>query len=216
MDMDPADIYAFEINGDVIVGDRDTVITAKYIWIRAGSLMAGNSTNPFGYKLDIYIDGTANDPTYVIDPNIAARTCMVVTGRLGLYSVAPTITWTRLTSGTAEGDTVINVGDVTDWAAGDEVIIAPSFSNGAQFEKATIASISGNAVTLSSPLSYPHYGDSTSITTTIGSLDMRTAVGHLTRKIRIIKGPSADNWGFRVLVYSFNDGSTSRTGRVAL
>jgi hypothetical protein len=58
MDMDPAFMNVFQVQGDVIVDDRDTVVMANYIWIRAGSFRAGNTTHPFGYKLDIYINGS--------------------------------------------------------------------------------------------------------------------------------------------------------------
>ena len=45
---------------------------------------------------------------------------------------------------------------------------------------------------------------------------MRATVGHLSRKISIIGNDSADGFGFRIVTYSFNDGSASRTGRVVL
>ena len=93
----------------MIVDDRDTIIRAKYIWIRAGSLTAGNATNPFGFKLSIFIEGESSYPTYVIDPNLAARKCLVVTGRLLLYGTAPGTTSTRLTSKAEAGDTTITV-----------------------------------------------------------------------------------------------------------
>jgi len=34
-------------------------------------------------------------------------------------------------------------------------------------------------------------------------MDVRSAVGLLTRNIKIMKGPDANNWGCRVLVYSY-------------
>ena len=53
MDVDPAPSTFLTIDGDVFVSDRDTVIQADSIWIRAGSLHAGNTTSPFKYKLNI-------------------------------------------------------------------------------------------------------------------------------------------------------------------
>ncbi len=85
------------------------MISAKYIWLRAGMLIAGNSTNPFQHKLDIYINGSSTDPTFVIDPKIAANKFMVVTARLALYGPIPTTTWTRLTAKATAGDTQIHV-----------------------------------------------------------------------------------------------------------
>lgn len=63
-------------------------------------------------------------------------------------------------------------------------------------------------------MTYTHYGAATpTVSNAVGSLDMRTSIGHLTRKIRILRGGD-DTWGFRVLVYGFNDGPVARTGRV--
>jgi hypothetical protein len=119
MDMDPAFMNVFQVQGDVIVDDRDTVVMANYIWIRAGSFRAGNTTHPFGYKLDIYINGSKTDPTYVIDKNIANNKVLVVTGRFGLFGSAPATTTTKLTSKAAVGDTFILVESADGWNVGD-------------------------------------------------------------------------------------------------
>jgi hypothetical protein len=129
MDIDPAEIYVFEIQGDVIVDDRDTIVTAHYMWVRSGSFRAGNSTNPFAYNLDITIAGAIDSPTFVINPVMAANKHIIVTGRLSLYGTPPTTIWTKLTSKATAGDSSITVEALQDWAVGDEIVIAPSFSN---------------------------------------------------------------------------------------
>lgn len=216
MDVDPAPIDVLEINGNVIIGERDTVISANNIWIRAGSLRAGNWTDPFGYKLDIIITGEHSDPTIAIDPVTAVRKSLIVTGFLYLNGTAPATTQTRLTSKAAAGDTTIAVESVQDWTVGDELVIAPSFSNAYQYERVTITAINGSLVDISSPLNYTHYGNTATVTTSIGTLDMRATVSHITRKIRIMRGNDTEKWGFRATVYSFQDGSVLRTGRAVL
>jgi hypothetical protein len=67
MDMDPETINNLTIDGDVIISDRNTVITAHFIYIRAGSLAAGNSSIPFQYNLTIKLLGNHSDNTYYID-----------------------------------------------------------------------------------------------------------------------------------------------------
>jgi hypothetical protein len=53
-------------------------------------------------------------------------------------------------------------------------------------------------------LAYEHYGDTSStLTNSYGTLDARSGVGLLSRNIRITKGPDANGWGCRVLVYSY-------------
>jgi hypothetical protein len=43
------------------------------------------------------------------------------------------------------------------------------------------------------------------VNNTYGILDMRAAVTVLERNIRIIRGPDANNWGYRVLIYAYLD-----------
>lgn len=216
MDMDPAFINVFEIHGDVIVDERDTVVMARYMWLRAGSFRAGNSTNPFAYKLDIHINGSKTDLTFVVNNKTAANKYMVVTGRLGLFGAAPATTQTRLTSKAAASATEITVESADGWVVGDELAIAPSFNNAYEFEKVTITGITGTTVSISPALNFTHYGaPTTTVTNAIGTIDMRAAVGHLTRRIRIIRGEDS-TWGFRVLVTGFTDGPTVRTGSVYL
>jgi hypothetical protein len=57
MDMDPAAINNFTVDGDLYINDRDTVINARFIWVRAGSIFAGTNLIPFTNKLDIIING---------------------------------------------------------------------------------------------------------------------------------------------------------------
>lgn len=79
----------------------------------------------------------------------------------------------------------------------------------------TITSISGNTIGISPALNFTHYGASSALTNSYGTLDMRTGVAHLTRKIKIQAGADT-GYGFRVQVYGFMDGDISRTGAVNL
>lgn len=67
-----------------------------------------------------------------------------------------------------------------------------------------IISISENTITLNDSIKVEHYGDPSIITNSYGGqIDVRSAVGLLTRNIKITKGPDANNWGCRVLIYGF-------------
>ena len=71
-------------------------------------------------------------------------------------------------------------------------------------------------MTFSPPLQYNHYGASgLTISNEYGTLDTRTAVGHITRSIKIVPGPDV-GWGFRLLGYGFRDGDYLRTGNLIL
>ena len=83
-------------------------------------------------------------------------------------------------------------------------MIAPSYSGRAEFEEVTITNISRNTITFTPGLTYEHYGASSiTIQKSYGVLDARSAVGLLSRNIRISPGP--DSWGCRVLIYGYQE-----------
>jgi hypothetical protein len=128
-----------------------------------------------------------------------------VTGSLHLYGGSPTTTWTKLAATVAAEDTTIRVTDNYGWAVGDEIVIAPSWSDVNEYEKRKIEGIVGNIITLNESLTYSHYGGSTTtIDNNYGTLDMRASVGVLTRNIKI-EAEDEEDWGFRLLVLSFTD-----------
>lgn len=68
----------------------------------------------------------------------------------------------------------------------------------------TITAINGNTVTLNGSLAYEHYGAPNLIMSKQnGTIDVRAAVGLLTRNIKITKGADPDNWGCRIQLYSY-------------
>ena len=130
---------------------------------------------------------------------------LAVTGGLQMYGKPPGTIWTRLTATASPGDTSIEVLQADDWKVGDSIVIAPSYAGMTEFEEVTITAISGTTISFSEPLVFEHYGaPGTTLTNSVGTLDARSAVGHLTRNIKISAGPDANNWGCRVLVYGFN------------
>ena len=98
LDVDPAPLDYFIIDGDLIADDsRDVNITANSIWIRAGNLTAGSKNSPFLHKFTIQINGQKTDYGQVIDPIIAGNKFMVVTGILNIHGNAPASVSTYLT-----------------------------------------------------------------------------------------------------------------------
>ena len=69
MDTNPARIGYFEISGDVIISDAlDINITAENIWIKGGSLKAGNSSTPYARNLVIQLLGVQNATGFTVSP----------------------------------------------------------------------------------------------------------------------------------------------------
>ncbi len=65
-------------------------------------------------------------------------------------------------------------------------------------------SISGKTITFTPALQFEHYGAATAtISNTYGVLDARSAVGLLTRNIRITNASDSNGWGCRVLNYGY-------------
>jgi hypothetical protein len=69
---------------------------------------------------------------------------------------------------------------------------------------------------LSAPLAYTHYGaGSITISNSIGQLDTRARVSHITRNVKVVPGPDA-GWGFTVIVYGYMDATILRVGSTQL
>ncbi|KAI9027091.1 hypothetical protein DFJ74DRAFT_766398 [Hyaloraphidium curvatum] len=94
---------------------------------------------------------------------------------------APRTRWTKLTTDVSAGATTISVAGAAGWAAGDQIVIATSDVDMEHRDVATIASLSGTAVTLTAPLRFAHFGT----VRTVGAvrIDVRAEVGLFTRPI---------------------------------
>lgn len=138
-----------------------------------------------------------------------------------LYGIVPTITNTRLSVTANIGDTTVYVkGDVSEWKAGDELAFGASLRSGLGFEKHSIVSVVYNSSTdsseivLDSTIENWHYGNNVITVGTTndsevkvngkygGTIDMRCAVGHLTRNIKIY-GTSEAALGGHLQVYHY-------------
>lgn len=80
----------------------------------------------------------------------------------------------------------------------------------------TAINLSNKQVTFTPALKYNHYGaNSVTISNSVGSLDTRTTVGHVTRNIKFVSGPD-NGWGYTIYVYQMWEGTNSRTGMASL
>ncbi|KAM3136087.1 hypothetical protein pb186bvf_011892 [Paramecium bursaria] len=184
LDIDPPLLQNLVILGTLIFDDERTISILKThsLWIRgSGSLLAGSSTKPYKGKINIQI--VSNQPD-----NMDQQ--LVMEGILQLYGAPPFTKQTRLVEFASKGNNTIKVDSSQDWQIGDLIAIGPSGSDPNQSEEFTIKFIQDNVITLSGKLEFNHFGES-SVTlenSQIGKLDMRAAVGHLTRNIQIGTG----------------------------
>lgn len=134
LDVDPAPINNFTIDGNLIIDDtRDVTIIANFIHVRAGNLSAGSTSNPFTHKLTIQINGNKQDSTYVIDPSLTGNKLFVITGFLNLVSNPPETTIATLTQTVLANTNTIVVDSCTGWAVGDTLAFGPSFNDYSQY-----------------------------------------------------------------------------------
>ncbi|CAD8161606.1 unnamed protein product [Paramecium octaurelia] len=210
LDVDTPKLVNLIIFGTLIFDEKraSTKLEAERIWIRSGKLLAGNATNPFPGRINIILNGEFGDNPLVIDANLdVGNKVLAVTRAMELYSTPPGTVWTRLALYADAGTTKITVQECLDWVIGDEIVFGPSGTDPDQREKRIISAISGCTITLDRALEFDHFG-APQVTVDkpgIGQLDMRSLVGHLTRKIKIEGGPSKHGLGCRVLIYQFEE-----------
>lgn len=224
LDINPEPLQQLVINGDLILDaqrNKNVNITAESIWIRAGSLQTGETTDPFNGTVTIQLNGNKEDIGFVFDRTFTGEPVqgskqLIVNGKLHLYGEMPSTVWTRLIAFAHRGDTTIQVVEANGWEIGDEIVIGPSFMSSQQQEKVTITAVSSNSITFTPALQYDHYGAAgLTISNEYGELDTRSTVGHISRKIKIVAGPDS-GWGFRLLSYSYLDVDRFRKGNVIL
>ena len=121
MDVNPAPMGSFIIDGEVIVSEnRDLVnITAEFIWIKRGKLAFGSWGNPFDKQAVIQINGNSYDPQTKISDNYKGRKNLVVTGKLEIFGAENFTDSTYLTSQAEEGSSFISVNEAYGWKVGD-------------------------------------------------------------------------------------------------
>ena len=114
LDVDPAIANYMIIDGTVIADDtRNVNITARSIFIRAGSISAGSPSTPFKHMFTIQLIGSWLEDGWYIVPVISGNKYLVVTGSLNLYGTYPSNTRSTLIQSAFAGDTRITVANFT-------------------------------------------------------------------------------------------------------
>lgn len=109
--------------------------------------------------------GTTIDPvpasittTLTMAPPTEGGSTIMVMGDLELHGSPVTPTWTRLSSTVQSGATTLTLADQVNWKAGDHIVVASTSLNPQESEEDWVTSVSGNTVTLQSPLRFEHDG----------------------------------------------------------
>jgi len=127
-------------------------------------------------------------------------------GGCDFHGIPHNVYWTHLSQTTNVGDSTIYLEDEVDWQVNDEIIITTTGYRAVETERRVITAVSGNEITLNSPLAYRHLGEE--YTVEHHQYSIKSEVALLTRNIKIIGEQYDDQdthaFGARVLVGSIS------------
>ena len=175
LDVSPPALNGITVNGKLSFSDKaDLELSTEWIMVH-GELAIGTEAKPHTHRATITLTDNVKDEQLM---GMGDRGIMLSGGTLNLHG-SRTNTWTKLAKTAKAGSSSIEVLDASHWQAGDVIVLASTDYNPRQAEPRTIASISGNSITLNRPLEYMHFGQITF------DVDERGEVGLLTRNIKI-------------------------------
>jgi cell migration-inducing and hyaluronan-binding protein len=183
LDVSPPALGGVSIDGKLtFANDADLELTTEWIMLH-GELAIGSEASPHTRNATItFTDNVKNEDVMA---GMGDRGIMISGGTLNLHGDR-TNTWTKLASTAEAGSTSIEVLSAAGWRVGDEIVLASTDYDPRQAERRTIASISGNKITLDRKLDYMHFGKITF------DVDERGEVGLLTRNIKIQASADAE------------------------
>lgn len=206
-----------EINGRLTFKeDMDINLQAKLIWVRAGELFIGNSTNPYTMNGKVTLHGDADDETLVVSPSTSAYNKVLAnTGKIEIHGVERS-RMSRLQLSAKKGDTTLYLEPGLDWQAGDKIYLAPTAMRHLDSDYATLVSydIGSGLTDIDTPLEYYHFGTGSTTVPDYG-VDMRGEVVLLNRNVQIV-GTLDDDWGCQVFTTDIIDGLSFRSGKTTI
>jgi hypothetical protein len=176
-------------------------LTAHWILVKAdAALIIGSESCRYTHKATITLTGArtttsemGSDPVDSI-PYGTKGIAIANGGTFELHGALSTPSWTRLSATAQIGASTITLQDSVNWQVGDKIVIAttdyPAYYDVVpdQNEYKTVAGVSGNVVTLDSPLSFMHWGKGYE----------KAEVGLLTRNIVVRGTNDSSNFGGHV------------------
>jgi cell migration-inducing and hyaluronan-binding protein len=190
MDVSPPALKGLQVDGTLVLEDRDLTISADWITV-SGRLEIGSEAKPFTHHLAITLTGS--DETENIGRMGTKMIGVASGGTLEIHG-QPRTSWTRLSATALKGATQIQLESPPDWKVGDRIVVASTDFDPLQAEEAIVRSVSGATVAIEQPLKFSHWGTIQTIAGT--QLDERAEVGLLTRNIRIQGDDASTTTGF--------------------
>ena len=187
LDVSPPALRSLTIDGKLSFSNaKDLELRTEWIYLPGGELDIGSEAHPHTAKATITLTDNVKDENI---NTMGDRGIMLLRGTLSLHGDRSN-SWTRLAQTAKAGARTIAVLDAAGWRKGDVIVLASTDFNPRQAEERTITAISGNALTLDTPLRYMHFGRITD------GVDERGEVGMLTRNIKIQASEDAETTYF--------------------
>uniref|UniRef100_H2YQB4 Polycystic kidney and hepatic disease 1 (autosomal recessive)-like 1 n=1 Tax=Ciona savignyi TaxID=51511 RepID=H2YQB4_CIOSA len=209
------DVPTIKVDSLIVEGVIDFVqstnVSAVYVVVQGGRLIAGSPLKPFTHKLVLELRGNQSTSSKIFPGIELGSKVLACFGGCDLHGKSHNVYKSDLAWTASIGASNITLPDAVDWVVGDEILITTTSYKSQETEKRFIASVSPDMKTLGLdfPLSYRHMGEGYSISGRM--LDMRPEVALLTN-IKIV-GEVYDRiykegFGGRVLVAT----STAQNG----
>src|ERR1700746_1712132 len=187
LDVSPMPLHGLTIEGKLsFADDKDLELSTEWIMVH-GELEIGTEKTPHTRKATITLTDNVRDEDFggLGGGDRSDRGIMLMGGTLNLHGNR-TNSWTKLSKTAEAGSNSIEVLNAAGWRAGDMIVLASTDFDPHQAERRTVASISGNKITLDKKLDYMHFGKITF------DVDERGEVGMLSRNIVVQASPDAD------------------------
>mmetsp|Transcript_13355 Transcript_13355/g.16911 ORF Transcript_13355/g.16911 Transcript_13355/m.16911 type:complete len:491 (+) Transcript_13355:5026-6498(+) len=206
---------SIEIQGEVVfLEGQDATINTYSLWVRSGTLSAGNATHPFENKIEIKLHGNNTTPSaFVFSPNIpVGNKNFIITGKVNFYG-KPRDTSSRMRTQAYPGKDSFLVAPNLDWKEGDILGLAATNIDARNYETVTIKNYTAGSgqVYLTTNMTKYHFGQADSTADQYNGVDMRGEVMLLTRNIMITASTGSNDttlahpepWPCRVLISDF-------------
>jgi hypothetical protein len=140
-----------DVQGSLVFSDtHSTQLTFVNMTVEMGGfLQAGTIDSPVPSSITT---------TLQMAPPKEGGALIMVMGDLELHGAQVTPTWTHIASTVQPGSTTLTLADATNWKAGDHIVVASTSLKPLESEDNWIASVSGNTLTLKTPLKFEHDG----------------------------------------------------------
>nr|DBA24045.1 TPA: hypothetical protein GDO54_011748 [Pyxicephalus adspersus] len=190
---------------------KTTVLSATYISIQGGRLVAGTETDPFQGQLHIVLRGNHSTPELPLPdgPNQGSKV-LGVFGELDLHGLPRSVYRTKLANTAPAGSQSIVLAEPVDWQVGEDILITTTSYSAWQTETRKIIAVSldRKTLTLNVSLTFNHTANTYQVPNTALNYTLAADVALLTRNIKIIgedyPGWYKESFGARVLVSTFS------------